>query len=533
MDPDVLVVGCGGGGAVVAKELGEAGARVVVLEAGPALDPDGDFSLLEDDMGSFIDGRLRWGPADRSRAPWVRRRNGAGPILQVAGVGGTTLHYNGISARAYPVAMDGAWPIRYRDLIPFYERVEEILPVRPVEELATKDALFAIGCERTGLARVESRDVSSAAWRPSPNAILPVARMPAGEPLRYPHVGGCTMCGHCLLGCAHPVGAPAAKKAKRATNVSYVPAALATGNCDVIPDAFATAVLFEGGRGRARARGVRWRDTETGEVREVEARSVVLAAGAIESARLWLLSGLPDCGGVAGRYLTTHHQDFVTGFFDREVHPDLGQVTMARADFPGEGALWSQGLGPQAFAAVVAGIGSGFWDDPVEGEPWDFAGRGWGRAAVRRLREYHRSLTVVVSTDDEGDPANGVSLSGDWPPDEHGAVPAVAYRPTVRTEERRSELARRAAGILRVAGAREVHRSGARAAPITHPMGTLRMGADPASSVVGPSGEAHEVERLFVADTSVFANGLGGANPTLTAQALATRTAGEILGRLA
>ena len=181
--------------------------------------------------------------------------------------------------------------------------------------------------------------------------------MSVDGPLAYPDVDGCTMCGHCLVGCSNPAGAPLERKAKRATNVTYVPAAVATGNCDVIPNAFATEILFDpSGDGRkARVRGVRWRDTVTGLMDEAESPVVVLAAGSIESPRLYLNSGLPDPAGVAGRYLTTHHQDFVTGFFDREVHPDVGQVTMARADFPGYGTVWSQGFGPQSFSIVSGG----------------------------------------------------------------------------------------------------------------------------------------------------------------------------------
>ena len=65
---------------------------------------------------------------------------------------------------------------------------------------------------------------------------------------------------------------------------------------------------------------------------------------------------------------------------------------------------------------------------------------------------------------------------------------------------------------------------------LTHIMGTMRMGLDPATSVVDANAEAHEVERLFVADTSVHPSD-GGANPTLTGQALATRTAEKIAAR--
>src|SRR5206468_10676282 len=138
------------------------------------------------------------------------------------------------------------------------------------------------GCEKLGLVHSEVKDVTEAVWRRCHNAILPVASMVPGRPLRYPEVDGCTMCGHCLVGCPNPVGAPLERKAKRATNVSYVPAAVATGNCEIVPNAFATAVLFEDRPGgRARARGVRWRDTFTGDEREAEASLVVLAGGSI------------------------------------------------------------------------------------------------------------------------------------------------------------------------------------------------------------------------------------------------------------
>jgi choline dehydrogenase-like flavoprotein len=533
MRPDVIVVGAGAGGPIVAKELAERGAKVLVLEAGPWLDPERDFTRLEDDMWSIIDGVFRWGPGDRTRSPWMRRRDGVGLILQTAGVGGTTLHYNGISVRAYPHAIGETWPLSYRELIPYYERVEEFLPVRQVDDLATKDALFAAGCEKIGLVESTTRDVTKVVWRRCHNAILPIAAMTPDGPLTYPEVDGCTMCGHCLVGCSNPAGAPLERKAKRATNVTYVPAALATGNCEVVPNAFATHILFdpaEDGR-RVRVRGLRWRDTSTGQVDEAEAPIVVVAAGSVESPRLYLNSGLPDPAGVVGRYLTTHCQDFVTGFFDREVNPDVGQVSMARADFPGFGTLFTQGYGPQSVAVVLAGGGGGVWSEPTQDPAFDVAGRFWGAEAVRRIGEYHRSLSVLVCADDEEDPVNRVTQADDWEADEHGPVPKVTYRPTQRSRDRQGWLARKAADILRAAGAREIHRANFRRALLTHIMGTMRMGRDPATSVCAANGEAHQVEGLFVGDSSILANGLGGPNPTLTAQALAARTADRIVER--
>jgi choline dehydrogenase-like flavoprotein len=530
--PDVIVVGAGAGGPVVAKELAERGVKILVLEAGPWLDPDRDFTRLEDDMGSIVDGRLRWGPADRSKPPWMRRRDGVGLVLQAAGVGGTTLHYNGISPRAYPASIGPDWPVRYVELVPYYERVEAFLPVRQVQdsELAAKDALFAAGCEKVGLIHSDTKDVTTAVWRRCHNAILPVAKMAPGQPLRYPEVDGCTMCGHCLVGCRNPVGAPLERKAKRATNVSYVPAAVATGNCEVVPNAFVTALLHDtADGGKTRIRGVRWRRTDSGHDQEAEARVVVLAGGSVESPRLYLNSNLPNASDVAGRYLTTHAQDLVTGFFDREVHPDVGQVTMARADFPGFGTLFTQGYGPQSFAVVLAGGGGGFWDEDTGEEPWDFAGRWWGPEAAEWIERYDRSLSILVCTDDEGHADNRVTLADDWPADEHGPVPKVTYRPTARSKDRQDWLARKAAEILRAAGAHRIHRANFPRALVTHLMGTMRMGRDPGNSMAGSTGEVHLVEGLYVGDSSIMPNGVGGPNPTLTVQALATRTADQIL----
>jgi len=522
-DIDVIVIGCGGGGAVAAKELAEAGKRVLVLEAGPWYkDLDNDYTRLQHDMGSIIDGKLRWGPPDRTKSPWIRRRDGVWLIHQVAGVGGTTQHYNGISVRAYPDAFDrSGWPIGYDDLLPYYEKVEAFLPVTQPRMLATKDELFAEGCEKVGLKPHEGMDVSSECWRVSPNAILPIADTTDG--VEWPEADGCTMCGHCLIGCPNPIGAPVERKAKRSTNVSYVPVALATGRCEIRPDSFVTSIKTRGGHVEA----VTWREGSTGETFEASAEVVVLAAGTIESPRLWANSSLPDPSGMVGRYFTTHLQDTIFGFFDQPVHQDYGQVTMARADFPGYGCLFTQGLEPQSFAISATGVGRTQQQAPAKGD-WDSKGRSWGEASRKMHELYDHALCVLVCVDDEEDPDNRITVDTSFGGDEHGTVPLSIYRATQPSIERREWLARKAADILRAAGAGRVHRTDMETF-VSHPMGTMRMGSDPLTSVVDADCQSHEVKGLFVADNSVFANGLGGPNPTLTCQALATRTAEKIL----
>jgi choline dehydrogenase-like flavoprotein len=94
----------------------------------------------------------------------------------------------------------------------------------------------------------------------------------------------------------------------------------------------------------------------------------------------------------------------------------------------------------------------------------------------------------------------------------------------------RKFLAARAVELAKKAGATRVYRLNWPPL-ILHVQSTMRMGADPMNSVLDPSAEARFVKRLFVADNSALSNCLGGPNPTLTSQALATRTAETIFKR--
>jgi choline dehydrogenase-like flavoprotein len=173
---------------------------------------------------------------------------------------------------------------------------------------------------------------------------------------------------------------------------------------------------------------------------------------------------------------------------------------------------------------------AGLYDN---GAPVDSAGADTvGRLVGNKLRDLlthgvDRLLNVLVITDDDVEAQNRVTLSSQLPSDEHGSVPRVedhGRARSQRTGRNREYLARQAAALLRAAGATKVHRWNFPPL-ILHVQSTMRMGASPSDSVLDPSGEARFVERLFIADNSALPNGLGGPNPTLTTQALATRTA--------
>jgi choline dehydrogenase-like flavoprotein len=130
---DVIVIGAGGGGGAIAKELAGRGLDVLVLEAGPDhRDSERDFTHFEIDQNSAFNGVFRFGPGDRTKQAWVRDLPQNSIIAQIAGVGGTTLHYFANSPRAMPGVFEGfhgdhpdaydrehRFPFSYRALVPY------------------------------------------------------------------------------------------------------------------------------------------------------------------------------------------------------------------------------------------------------------------------------------------------------------------------------------------------------------------------------------------------------------------------------
>ena len=566
MKTEVLVVGAGADGPALAWRLAEQGVDVHILEAGPfhgnedypaphrspgarqtdSADSlsgallDRQFTNQEDEMTSPTSGRLRWGPADRERAPWTRTMPANALVWQVAGVGGTSLVYLGNHPRAYPesVTDDPRWPLDYTDLVPYYRELESLHPVGPAPT-TPKEAVFYHGCREAGYERHATLDVDSVGYRPMPNAILPPDEQLRGEydgDYRSPDVEGSTLAGQELHGDPHPRGAPVEERAKRSSLVSLVPEALATGNVTIQPNAFVTDVLTERRGGDLVATGVEYRDTWRGERERVHADAVVLAAGAVETPRLWLNADLPE-GPWVGRGLTTHWFDWVVGFFeadvieeilgDDEIRPYVGQNGAARLDYPGLGALAVNAMPPALTAASsfsISRAGFSVDNDVPADRPWDTRGRVAGRRLKEMMAAYPRMLSVIVHTDDQPRRENGVRLDPTVT-DEHGPVPVVEWEPAPEDDRKRDRLAEIAAEILHAAGAHHVHRTD-QAPLLLHMHSTMALGR-----VTDSAAEARAVDRLFLADHSVLPNGLGGANPTHTGQALALRTADSIAER--
>jgi choline dehydrogenase-like flavoprotein len=553
---DVIVVGAGGGGAVVAKELSARGLDVLLLEAGPHFtELERDWTHFESDANNPFSGYFRFGPGDRARPAWVRDTPGSSLVVQFAGVGGTTNHYQANSPRAMPGAfadyggqdrdnydVDHLFPFPYRELIPYYEWVEETLPVATAP-MGTKEEAFFEGARRLGLPLQRTKDIIEAAFRPQENAILQptghAGRTGDASRLAFPSAQGCTFCGHCSQGCFEPRGAPVNLKAKRSTSVSYIPMALTSDlwsrdgkPVTLIADAFAVRIGIDE---VPAVRSLTWRLGNTGELVTEEARVIVLAGGTVENPRLWLNSDLPDPNAWVGRGLTDHFVDVVTGVMPFDTGSSRGPGSNGRIDLPGYGMLEVVGETPGLRAGLCAfsdaGI-PGFYDNGLSGGAYgaDSVGRLVGRDLKEVMSNVDRMLNVDIFTDDDVEAQNRVSLSMSLPPDEHGPVPRIEIRHrnrSARTARNREFLARKAVELLRSLDAVRVHRVN-KPPFVIHSQSTMRMGRSPDDSVLNANAEARFVKRLFVADNSALANGLGGLNPTLTTQALATRTAEKI-----
>jgi choline dehydrogenase-like flavoprotein len=503
---DACIIGCGAAGSVLAKELAEAGWSVVVLEAGDWLTTNDDLRQDELEMlGRFDWDDRRWLEGEE-QLELGHRRDGRG-------VGGGTLHYGAVALRLWPQdferrSRDGVgedWPISYRELAPYYERVEQELALsgpetmpwgpkrtaypQPPHQTTARDHLVAAGMAKLGIE-----------WVPTPLAIL-TGRHEGRSP--------CMNYGYCQWGCK--------SRAKSSMHVSYVPKAVLAG-AEI--RANARVVRLEVGA-KNEITGVVY--VEDGAERRQTADVVVLSAFCVENPRLLLHSatngfpdGLANSSGAVGRYLLAHVADSHFGRFEEPVHmwstaPGtlLSQHhygTQPGRDFVGGWSWMTANLYPAEFAETLVRIGDGMW----------------GERLVSYLEQYPHFM--VLGTEGECLPyaENRVQLSDEV--DEYGVPrPRVTFNYGDNERAMREEVHRLGREILEGGGAVEVLISEGN----DHTMGGCRMGDDPATSVVDRNLKAHDHSNLYVCDASVFVTP-GGAQPSQTIMALATRLADHL-----
>jgi choline dehydrogenase-like flavoprotein len=308
----------------------------------------------------------------------------------------------------------------------------------------------------------------------------------------------------------------------------FVPQAVATGRYDLRPDCY-VGELTVGADGRVSS--AIYEDAQ-GDLVEQEADVFLLACGAVESARLLLLSrsgrfpnGLANGSDLVGRNVTFHEYSAAIGVFDDPVYAWAGGGYVSASSFQFYDHDDSRSFVSGGHVAA-AGVGIPL---PIN---WHLPGApSWGAEAKRIDREaFNHSMAVAMVLHDMPQHDNRVDLD-DKVVDAWGLpVARITLTPHQNDLDQGRFLIDRNAEILEAAGARSVTKVYADriTGNCSHQHGTLRMGDDSRSSVLNRWCKAHEVENLFAVDGSPFPTATG-ANPTLTIMANAWRVADHII----
>ena len=553
---DVCIVGVGGLGGILAKELSSAGLKVVGFERGPV--PQLEDYAARDAIKFLVRPELsEWSKHEptttRKKAGDIARLQYRTSPLNV--LGGALLHWTGQSSRYMPgdfklysneIASGNAeragadltgydiidWPLSYDDLEPYYEKFEwefgisgaggknpfagrrnRDFPVPPLRHSA-KMELFAEACRKLGYHPYDTAaGILSQPYRPPQPFDTRIAERPA-----------CVYCGHCnFYGChVH---------AKSASLYTVIPVALQTGNFDLRANSKVSRILSDDS---GMATGVGYFDPD-GRPQEQRARVVILSAFVFEHVRLLLLSkteskrfakGLANSSGYVGRNILAHGDVRAMGAFDDYLINGFigpGSAAMRIDDFNGNN-FDHAGLG-FIRGGTIGTSGDGTPATRFDVLPPDVPT--WGEEFKQfYTRYYTRTMDLNMQPETLPHRDNRVDLD----PRRRDRWGLPLPRVTFDFHQNEFRLQKFMAGvgekIMQATGASKVW-SEEKGRPNRWAGGT-RMGAKPNNSVVNEYCQTHDVANLFVVGSSVFPT-MAGYPPTATVAALSYRTAEYIL----
>jgi choline dehydrogenase-like flavoprotein len=511
---DVVIVGSGAGGGTLARHLAGSGKRILILERGGWLPRE----IENWDAGEvFVDNRYV------SKDTWY---DAHGKPFQPGihyYVGGQTKFYGAALYRlrredfgqiAHHGGLSPAWPISYDELEPYYTLAEQLYEVHgargedPTEPTASAPYPFPAVTHEPRIQQL-SDDLERAGFHPfhAPCGVrLLEDRMEASPCIR----------------CATCDGFPCLVLAKSDADVLGVRPAIANPNVSLVTDAHVVRLLTDDS-GRS-VTGVEV--IHEGERHVVRGDIVVVAAGAANSAKLFLASandrhpnGLANGSDQVGRNYMFHNSTAVLAI-SKEENPTRFQKTLGVNDFYFGSKDFAYPMGNiQMVGKSSAPMFRG--EKPVETK----------LAPTFTLTEVAKhAVDFWLSTEDLPRPENRVTLTRD------GDV-QLSYTPTNTEPQKR--LYHQLQSMLGHLGMHPDHliprttylKNEIPIAGVAHQAGTLRFGTDPASSVLDPTCKAHELDNLYVVDTSVFPS-IGAVNPALTAMANSLRVGDHILERL-
>ncbi len=482
LECDVVVVGTGAGGAVVAKELAEQGHAVVLLE-------EGDYNTRADFNGHAAEMQRKM---YRDMGATLSVGNAVIPIPLGRTVGGTTAINSGTCYRTpdrvlrdwvEELGLDELAPDK---LAPYFARVEATLGVAPAE------AKY-LG----GVARVIARGCDALGYQHAP------LRRNAPE---------CDGQGVCCFGCP--------TDAKRSTNVSYVPMALKAG-ATLLTGLRVERVMVDGGHAVGVVASARLPGGERRTV-TVRARATVVSCGSLLTPLLLEASGIGTSSGQLGRNLSIHPALAVMALFDEKL--DGGNAIpqgYSIEHFHDEGILFEGAFAPLDLAAAsFTMIGPRFVELLEKYDRLACFGvmiEDVSRGRVRRGPGGRPLVTYSLVDHDVARLKRAVEILA-------RVYFAAGARTVIPLVHRFDEL-HGPADLDRLRHAKLHARDFELSA--YHPLGTARMGRDPKRSVVGPDHQVHDTPGCYVVDGSVVPSS-PAVNPQITIMTLATRAAGEI-----
>jgi choline dehydrogenase-like flavoprotein len=530
---DVAIVGSGACGGWACMELARAGFRVVLLEAGSSVEPAKEFhhrwpyelpfrgsgqpGLLRKHFRGSTEYNYRIMIDDREN-PYTTPEGKPFRWSRSRVLGGRTLHWGRVSDRMSDLEFKAAsrdgygddWPISYRDIAPYYDRVERFIGVSaaaaglpqfpdgiflPPMPLNCAETIFDATCRKIGLPA-------------TPRRVAQLTRMWNNRP-------PCHYCGECTNGC--DVGA------MFNTIAVTLPPALKTGNLTVLCDSVVSHVLTNA---ENRARGVRYVERFTNRAVEIDAPIVVLAGSSLENTRLLLNSakdGLANSSGVLGHYVMDQVSGAgVTGFLPalkgaaiRNDDGKQGGVYIPNfSNLGGKSGKFIRGYAMSAsggaaqfpgFATNLPGFGSTYKKEVKKLYP--AGARVWLSGGEMLARKDN-----FVELDPE--------VRDKW------GIPALRIHCTHCDNDRRiyDDFFDHARELFHAAGGEITEARPAMSVPgsLIHEVGSCRMGADPKSSVLNSFCQTHDIPNLFVFGGGCFVT-TGDKHPTETMMALTAR----------
>ncbi len=560
---DVVVVGSGAGGGMAAMILALNGVKVLMVEAGRNYEPQKETPMFQQPQMAPLRGERTeerpFGHYDANIGGWqvpgepYTNKDGTEGAFwwwRARMLGGRTNHWGRISLRFgefdfKPKSRDGLgvdWPIGYDDLAPWYDRVEQLIgvygendgianapnsspgvllpPPKPrLGELMAKKSGKKIGVPIVAAHRAvlsQQLDYKNLPKKLFPGNAKAQSILEADMMSRAP----CFWSTHCLRGCSI--------RANFQSTTVLLPAALASGNLDIITDAMVREVVTDKS---GKATGVHYIDKVTRRDAIAKGRVVILAASALETSRILLNSGVANSSGQVGRNL----MDSVGTTLGAHI-PALENAPILNEDGAGGLHVYSPWWGVHDHAKL--GFARGYHIEMGGGRQMpqlkDFAildkvAPGvYGRKLKEEARRYYGSNFSFAG---RGEMIPNKDCYAELDPkvvDQWG-IPVLRFHWKWSEHEikQAEHMQQTFAELLEGMGGKATPKSGRdsiqRPGEIIHEVGTARMGSKAADSVTNQYCQTWDVKNLFLMDGAVMPSN-PDKNPTLTILALAWRS---------